>query len=271
MWARRAIRFIHKKRNRCCDAAAKFFFTISLVCCCCCCRKHTAHSLWKNTQPPNQRSPPISVEMSLVRWFPTLLDESTLATFFKEKTKRRRRTLKKRKCWKKFFFISHFWTEKKTFWRSVVNLCFDTFFFLFYYFPFFSLKKRKEWLQQWKWQANGRHRERPQEHTWSRVIPRRPISQAKLFFVCVEMDENEQFSSKLTDWLILTRRKRKTIWWRKKNWDVSFREWNEEKREKVFLKNESIKRERFLTLPGNKKNLPKMNHFRLQILDSLNF
>lgn len=144
MWARRAIRFIHKKRNRCCDAAAKFFFTISLVCCCCCCRKHTAHSLWKNTQPPNQRSPPISVEMSLVRWFPTLLDESTLATFFKEKTKRRRRTLKKRKCWKKFFFISHFWTEKKTFWRSVVNLCFDTFFFLFYYFPFFSLKKKEK-------------------------------------------------------------------------------------------------------------------------------
>ena len=46
--------------------------------------------------------------------------------------------------------------------RPAVNLDFDT----FGLFP-----KEEEWRwAQWKWQANGRHRERPQEHTWSRVI-----------------------------------------------------------------------------------------------------
>jgi hypothetical protein len=34
--------------------------------------------------------------------------------------------------------------------------------------------------------------------------------------VCVEMDENEQFSSKLTDWLILTRRKKNNLMKKKK-------------------------------------------------------
>lgn len=191
---------------------------------------------------------------------------------FKEKTKRRRRTLKKRKCWKKFFFISHFWTEKKTFWRSVVNLCFDTFFFLFYYF-LFSLwkKKRKEWLQQWKWQANGRHRERPQEHTWSRVIPRRPISQAKLFCVCVEMDENEQFSSKLTDWLILTRRKKNNLMKKKKTGTFHSENEMKKKEKKFFLKTNPSNASVFWRCQVTKRTSRKWIIFRLQILDSLNF
>ncbi len=182
MWARRAIRFIHKNRNRCCDAAAKFFFTISLVCCC---RKHTALTLKKRKNTTTE-----SKIAAYFRWnvigpmVPDSLGRVDTCDVFKEKKKNKTSpTLKERKekLLEKVFFISHFWTEKK-FWRSVVNLCFDTF-FLFYYFPLFSLTKEKEWLQQWKWQANGRHRERPQEHTWSRVIPRRPISQAKLLCV----------------------------------------------------------------------------------------
>lgn len=66
---------------------------------------------------------------------------------------------------RKEFIISFLYKDSFICW-SVVNLNFDTFFFFFIIISF-SKREREMTVCRWKKkrQANGRHRERPQEHT----------------------------------------------------------------------------------------------------------
>lgn len=260
MWARRAIRFIHKKRNRCCDAAAKFFFTISLVCCCCC-RKHTAHSLWKkhNHRIKDRRLFPLKCHWS---------DGSRLSWTSRHlrrlqgenKTSSNPKKEKGENVGKSFSLLA-ISERRKTFWRSVVNLCFDTFFFLFYYFPFFSFKKENNGcsIENDKLMA-ATVKDRKNTHGHGSF---HDVQSAKLFLcVCVCWDGWKwAVFLKVNGLINFNEKKEKQFDEEKKTGTFHSENEMKEKREKVFLKNESIKRERFLTLPGNKKNLPKMNHF----------